>query len=430
VASAQEEIYEFFLSTVKLWPPEAVLAEFKNLFIANSDTINPNLVSCLYRIVLTHQEQEYRNTLKRCCYILINNWELHRRSKTTQQLIQQFYDPLLHKPTISPIIQTLREWLSNFLKSADFEELKFFVTRHENSSSSHWASRYTPYLLAPQYTNLANPPEQREAAKNLARQLKQKFKVDLALYTAFSETAVAAKRDLPNPTGLGEEVLRIIKKIVAKRGLSNQANLAKLFLRQTETLKYKAFKRSIVEYLIFSIADFKTASLVKSLLSKKLETLYHKHDSKVINDALLLRTANRLVEYLTTEDRTTPSLLFLELTKQGNPLTLVMLLLKILMICPKVRTHLELCVAALIRHFENEPETNCQRVILFFELFNIITTIYSGNIEYNLVQMNQYPKQNAPNPDLNSYRIFTQHKDESSSQTALQAIELKTTRLV
>lgn len=427
VPKAQEAIYEFLLEIVKNWPPEEVLKEFKHLFIHHSDTVSSATLPYLYEIVFANQEQEFRNTLKRSCYILINNWDITRNHESIQKLIQLFSDPILYKHTISPTLKRLREWLRNFIASHDFQELKLFAARYEDRGRVHWSQRYASYLLVPQYINLENPLEQRQAARNLSRKLKEKFKFDLAMYTALSQDSlVLQERNLENPTSLGDDVLRLIKRIVAKRGFFSYPNIAHIFLNQTKNLSYGAFKQSLLEYLIFSVDHDEFASILRSQFSEKLSPLYSDHDDKVINNALILRTANRVIEYLTTENHQEPSSLFVLLLSQGNSLTLVMVLLKIILICRYSRTHLEARIADLIRYYASYSEEECQWVVNFFEMFRIITAIYTENIEYNLVNMNDSCSPQNLEADMEVYRIFSQLKHRPVLEPEPDLLEMRT----
>lgn len=426
VPKAQEAIYEFLLEIVKNWSPDDVLREFKHLFIHHSDTVSSNTLPYLYEIVFANQEHEFRNTLKRSCYILINNWDITRNHESIQKLIQLFSDPILYKHTISPTLKRLREWLRNFIASADFQELKLFAARYEDRSRMHWSQRYASYLLVPQYINLENPLEQRQAARNLSRKLKEKFKFDLAMYTALSQATTPKERKLENPTSLGDDVLRLIKRIVAKRGFFSYPNIAHIFLNQTKNLSYKAFKQSLLEYLLFSVEHDEFASTLKTQFSEKLSVLYTDHDDKVVTNALILRTANRVIEYLTTENHQEPSSLFVLLLSQGNSLTLVIVLLKIILICRYSRTHLEARIADLIRYYASYSEEECQWVVNFFEMFRIITAIYTENIEYNLVNMsNDNCSRQQMEADMAAYRIFSQLKHRNGLDQEPDLLEVK-----
>jgi hypothetical protein len=413
IQQAQETIYIFLLGVVKKWPPEEVLLEFKRLFIYHIDSISADSMQALYEIVFSNNEEEFRNTLKRCCYILVNNWDATRNYKPIQDLIKTFADAPFNRKTASPTLKRLRQWVENFVSSRDFEELKLFASRYEDHDRGPWAARYTSYLLVPQYIDLRNPIEQREAARTLSKQLKDRFKFDLAMYIARSQTKVPAERGPKNPTVLGDEVLRLIKAIVAKRGPFSYSNLANIFTNQTKNLSYREFKQSLQQYLVFAVENQEFVEALQTKLAEKLSVLYESHDGEIISNALILRTCNRLIEYLTTENQEEPSQLFILLLSQGNPVTLVIVLLKIILICKHARTHLEACIAELIKYYQNYPEDECAWVVNFLEVFNVTFTIHTENVQYNLIKMEvDEPPQAALLFDPDKYRIFSQLKRE------------------
>lgn len=410
ISQAQETVYTFLLGIVKKWPPEEVLLEFKRLFIYHVDSTNSDALHSIYEIVFSNNEEEFRNTLKRCCYILVNNWDATRNYQPIQDLVQVFFDSALNRHTASPTLKRLRLWIHHFATSKDYEELKLFVSRYDDQGRGAWSVRYTSYLLVPQYIDLSNPIEQREAARTLSRQLKDRFKFDLAMYIAKSQSATYAIHQPPkNPTVLGDEVLRLIKTLVAKRGPFSYVNLANIFINQVKHLSYREFKDSLQRYLTFAIQNRGFVEILQSKLSEKIEPLYNIHDTDPVTPALILRTCNRVIDFLTTENEKEPSSLFVLLLSQGNPLTLVIVLLKLILICRYSRTHLEAQIAELIQHYRNYPEEECQWVVNFMEVFNVTFAIYAENVQYNLIQMEaQAPSHTLFDPDR--YRIFSQLK--------------------
>jgi len=248
----------------------------------------------------------------------------------------------------------------------------------------------------------------------LSKQLKDRFKFDLAMYIARSQSNAPSKRVPKNPTALGEEVLRLIKAIVARRGPFSYANLANIFVNQTQNLPYKLFKQSIQQYLIFSVENQEFVETLRSKLSEKLDTLYESHHDEPVTNALMLRTCNRVIEYLTTENQSEPSQLFVLLLSQGNPITLVVALLKIILICKHSRTHLEARIAELINYYQNYPEDECAWVVNFLEVFNVTFAIHAENVQYNLIKMQVDESKPVPNIfDPDKYRIFSQLKREA-----------------
>ncbi|UBF29362.1 hypothetical protein K9N68_16910 [Kovacikia minuta CCNUW1] len=427
IQQAQESIYHFFLGVVKKWPPEEVLLEFKRLFVYHVDSISADAMQALYEIVFSNNEEEFRNTLKRCCYILVNNWDATRNYKPIQDLIKTFSELSINRKTASPTLKRLRQWVENFVGSKDFEELKLFASRYEDHDRGPWAARYTSYLLVPQYIDLRNPIEQREAARTLSKQLKDRFKFDLAMYIARSQTKAPAQRVPKNPTALGDEVLRLIKAIVAKRGPFSYSNLANIFTNQIKNLPYKEFKLSLQQYLTFAIENQEFVEALQTKLAEKLDILYASHNEETVSNALILRTCNRVIEYLTTENQEEPSQLFILLLSQGNPVTLVIVLLKTILICKHARTHLEACIAQLIKYYQNYPEDECAWVVNFLEVFNVTFTIHTENVQYNLIKM----EVDEPTPttfmfDPDKYRIFSQLKRETKLELLPEMVNPET----
>ncbi|MBE9225348.1 hypothetical protein IQ264_07870 [Phormidium sp. LEGE 05292] len=408
IAAAQERIWLFFLNVAKSAAPEIVLTKFEKLFINPSFDCNLEIEKALKIIVLSQNEQEFRNTLKRCIYILLNTWIYSRKYQYAQILIEKLSVPHLNYSGSSTFLRSLRSWIINFMKSQDYQEVKLFASRYDRQQTGNWKSRYTSYLLTPQYLNSENSLEQRQAARRLSQQLQDKYKFDLAMYTVHSNRTLSSKSKVKNPTALGDEALRLIKKVLAKNGAFSHVNLAAIFLNQTQGISYRQFKQSLLNYLIFSLESAEIVKSIKMQLTQKLDALYQHEDRQALQNILILRTANRMIEYLTIDKNNQPSELFVLIASQGNALTLGILLLKVLLISPHSRTFLELCMSKLVDYYGNYSEQDCQWVINFLEVIQIILTLYTGDIKYNLVNMEQETSPSQIMIDENSYRIFPQ----------------------
>lgn len=407
---AQTRIFDFLLDAVKTWSPKDVLDEFQNLFFCQGDTTVNETSEALYALLLSGTATDFHNTLKRSCYILVNNWEVARQVDAIQSLVQLFQDETLQRRTFSFSLKRLRGWLCDFIDSDDYRELQLFASRLVNDhKSTEWTSRYASYLMVSQYMNSDNPIEQREVARAVSRRLKEKFKLDLALYTAHSQSTLHQTKLLENPTALGDSALRLIKLIVARRGQFSHKNLANLFLKQTEGLSYRAFKSSLLEYLIYSVSQPMAAKTLKQRVAAKLATLYKEYDYAELDPSLKLRTCNRIIDQLMTEDKQRPSELFTLLLSQNNALSLAIILLKIILISRKSHLYLEARIADLIRYYEGFSQEQCTWVINFLEIFQVTFAIYAENVEYNLIDL-QDPRTVASNRQgtLDACRVFSQ----------------------
>ncbi|NEP03138.1 MAG: hypothetical protein F6K58_31745 [Symploca sp. SIO2E9] len=406
---AQEIIYQFLLELVRTKKTTDVLLEFKYLFIDyECYTYNVEAFQALSAIISANNEQEFHYTLKRSCYIIVNNLETARKYHFIQELIELFSDSKLRRRALSQTLIRYKTWVANFIDSPSYQELKLFTNRYDGSGKEHWSNRYASYLLVSQYVNTNNPLEQREVARRRSQKLKDNFKLNLAMYTAHAKSNAPQQQLPPNPTDFGDEVLRFIKMIVAKQAPFSYANVAHIFIEQTRDLNYRCFKHSLQKYLICSVSNKDLVRTFKKNLSHKLDRLYEKYHDQQLDKSLLLRTCNRVIDYLTTEDKSKPSGLFILLMSQGHALTLVIILLKIILICPNTRVHLETCIAKLIQYYRQFPSDQCQWAINFFEVFHITLAIHADNVKYNLINMDKQKTDDSSAMSLDSYRVFSQ----------------------
>ncbi|HAT13582.1 MAG TPA: hypothetical protein DCS91_08455 [Microcoleaceae bacterium UBA11344] len=410
VGAAQDIIYKYFMNLTQNYEPELVLQQFNNLFIELIAPVEPKFIQAIHTIIDCDSQREFNNLFKRCCYILLNNWIAHRKYQLPQDLIKIISQRNLGEPDGDNSLKLLRVWLTNFVNSPEYEELKVFVFKQENPFQNHWTSRYQPYLLAAQYLDPNNTPKQRQTARILSQQLKDKYKFDLAMYTSRSQSAAFNFKGYYNPTLLGDEALRLIKIILVNRGPMSYRNLANNFLTQTQDITYKQFKKNLIKYLFYYGDKFYSTDLIRDKIINFLEICSPENAEKNLNNSLLLRTCNYLIKCFTVENSGEPSALFLIFATQLNPLQLAILILKLILISPCSRTYLELCFARLISDYQEQSAAECQWLINFFEVAQIALTIYGDLVQYNLVNMSDKHQQEQLLTDLNNCRIFAQQK--------------------
>ena len=292
-----------------------------------------------------------------------------------------------------------------------FAEINIFKISQATPKTEHWSKRYNSYLLVNQYLNTENSAEQREAAKLLSQKLRKKFKFDLAMYTARSESSLNQENAIENPTNLGKKTLKLIKEILAKQRHFDYDKLANIFIKQIQGFRYKTFKASLVNYLLYTLEEQRTTKALRNQLSKKLDLLYEEYDECELDESLILRSCNRVIDYLTLESEKQPGELFFFLMSQEERLSLVIIMLKLILFCPYSRTHLETRVAELIEYYNDYPEGDCKWLVHFFDIFQIIFTIFAdGDVEYNLIKVKEDQEFS-----LDSYRIFSMYRNRKEA---------------
>lgn len=315
-------------------------------------------------------------------------------------------------------LRQLRTWLMHFIQSPDYRDLCLFAFRHGVlTAEDSWVDRYYTYRLASQAVNPHNPVEQRHAAQIAAAQLKQQFKFALAIYTARCQVTMKVGKEQTNhprnPTQLGDEVLWLVKTIVAQQGQFRHKTLARLFLQEAKDVNYQTLKTGLMSYITYSAGSQPFTQAVRSKLMAKLTHFQVDRDGDPVNQQLLVSTCEYLIDCFTCEDGESPAALFHLFQVQGLPLTLVMVLLKLVLIVPQSRMHLESRLAQLIQHYSVLHSEACQSFITFLEVLQVAFAICCEDIEYNLVEMHyQTNTERSVNErnvaNLDNYRLFSQ----------------------
>lgn len=287
----------------------------------------------------------------------------------------------------------------------------------QEGSQETWSDRYLAYKLVSRYTDLNDSAEQRELAKMQSQQLQDRFKLDLAMYAAHAQLSPKNRQLYANPTLFGDDVLRLIKLVVVGRSRLNYRRLTHLFMDKVEAIGYQQFKGHLFNYLGFGDRTGDWTDLLRQRLSQQLTNLYPTQNETIVDDALRFRTCKRAIELLTTEDGHKPSAMFTAKIACGMPFCLTIALLKLVLISPKSRSHLNLCISKLIRYYEQFPASECQSVIQFLEMFQIVFAIYADGVEYSLVKIKSSTSEQTREDrvlDLDHYRVFARLKSEKS----------------
>lgn len=412
----QQTIYSFFIEIVNQWDADKVIDEFEQIFLYLSSSSYSDNIQALNWILIEKDENLFQETLKRCFYILINNWNISRNHEASQKLVYTVETSIEKTKTyISPTINCLRKWLYNFIQTPDYQTLRNCALSHTQS----WTHRYESYLLSPSALNPDVPQKQRKAALKLAKEIQEKYKFDLAMYVTRSESPTAFSDLNKNPTKLGKYVITVIKKALSTQQMISYERQAKLFIEQTQGINYSDFKLALLNYLMLSPERQYPISYIRDRFCQKLDKLESAYSHKLIDRSIISRLSQQLIQVLTTENDREPSRCFCLLNSQANHLILVILLLKLVLISRATQNYLEQKIASLIRYYQGLEEEKCQKFIQFLEIFNLIFTLFTTNVQFHLVKVDS--QESLSSPDSDNYRLFCQLKGQDLRQANLKA---------
>lgn len=412
VEQAQQHIYSFFLGMIKHYQAEEILDQFNKLFVDYAEIKDVKAYYALGEIIFHNREEDFKHTLLRCCYILNNNWALNGNLSACQKLVDLFLANSIGVPTKIHKLKKLREWLQDFVKSDEYNTLRSLSGKAGIHKNYHnWCERFSSYLLIAEYTDFNKPVEQRQYAEIMSRKIKKQFKFDLAMYTARidSRTDANAKLNRPNPTSLGDGVLILIKKVLNKQGHEGLRVISKRFRDQVNKITFLEFKEDLFLYLGISRDDLEIPEAIRLTVVEKFRYFQQYKDDQEMTTSLLHVSCNRILQYLLLNERRHPSD-FLQLSLDSNNfLVPVILLLKVVLLCPRSRLYLESYIAELIKFYSSYDELECRSFISFLDILNVTLAIFDEDTDYSLVKMKGYDN-DVPDVNLDNYRVFSQYK--------------------
>ncbi len=415
----EQQVYEHLLSCVKVEPPTQLLERFRRLFINGVGYPDSEIGLAVEKIVNSKQaEQEFPFFLNRCCHILINSWQtqpqlqwaipelvallenmspgIHTYSRTIRRLRQ-----LLKLFTETDQYLTLRRMAQVMSQPADNTAFGLATADNESKQVGSLIRRY-PYLYQHYLLSEESSYEQQQTVRQIQAQIQRRFEFKLSQYVTYQVRQAQVRRQaspavpgrliqpVSNPTLLSDRELGIsLKHFVGKvEGSYTYRDLAHRFLSHAKYApSYKVFKDDFYEYLTSSINPAYGKRQFNDKLYNHLKNIVPQSDFQKPNELLLVRTCSQVLSYLVVESLQRPNhFVFVDLiTNMGATFT-TGLLLKIVLICGKVKPYLEKRFTILFNHYESFTRDGVPWLITSLENLNVAFSIHFGKADVSYLK--------------------------------------------
>ncbi len=418
--TAREEqiIYDHLLEHVEIDDPYQLIERLNLLFIEGSGYPDLEVSRALNKLVISKLEvQDFNHILNRCCYILINRWHTSPQRKAAINKLIQLFDDSISKIrkvySYSKTVRQLGDLVYEFTKSEQYFALKRFAAVINQPSEVDYKTQSAEPLriLIPRYPYLYkhcllsedSSYEHQQMIQLIQVQKQRKFELDLSQYAAHQirlatiahrtsiEEAKKIPSPVPNPTLLNNrELFAALKQFVGKvEGSQTYRDLAQRFLDQTQpNQSFRSFKESFYEYLSpTSIDSAYIRNQFNDKLYKQLQNTIPHSDEENFSEFLLLRTCNQMLNFLVVESPQKPNhFVFIDLIANVGPTTTVGLLLKIVLLCRKVKPYLEKRFAILFNHYESCSQDGVLWLVKVLENLNIALSTNFGGVDLSFIQ--------------------------------------------
>ncbi|MEM6254080.1 MAG: hypothetical protein AAF821_14270 [Cyanobacteria bacterium P01_D01_bin.156] len=387
-----------------------IVQRFNRLFIDGTGYDNREVVNSLDKILQDGQVDMYfHHILNRCCHILINRWQKNRDSQAAiGELVDLFdYYPSYGVREVSRArsVRRLRDIVPQFKRTEQYLMLKRLVQAMDESGGSESRSRQPlgtllgryPYLYEHCLLSDESPREQKTHVRRMQQQAQKKVELDLSQYVNYRVRRSRLKRQglleeqeqwlrpAQNPTLLSDrELVDSLQQFSGRdRNGRTYKDLALLFQSQCcDSVTFKSFKDSLYEYLLLGVDPAYGRQHFNNALHQHLVELYPENDSQHLNDFLMVRTCSHLFNFLVVDPAGSRShFVFIDLINNLGATLTTGLLLRILLLCRKVKPYLERRLSALFGHYELAKQDSVAWLVKILETLNLALSLTFGHLD-------------------------------------------------
>ncbi|NET31987.1 MAG: hypothetical protein F6K19_08285 [Cyanothece sp. SIO1E1] len=411
----EQKLYDHLLERIEFESPDQLIERFKVLFIEGMGYPDRRVTSALDSVINSKRiDEDFRFVLNRCCHILINRWLTRSH---LQSAIPDLVN-LFESPSSKPInefaratsVRRLRELTDSFIESEQYLTLSR-LARVVNESSQIVANRGEqplgtlihryPYLYQHCLLSEDSGQEHQRTIEQIQSRAQKKFEIDLSQYVTYqvrrSRLAYHTPdgdpnrilRSVENPTLLSDqELVKSLQHFSGKvEGTNTYRDLAKSFVAHSRHItSYKAFKGSLYEYITASIDAGYGDRKFNNLLHAHLLETFPESDAQTVDDFLKVRTYSQLFNFLVVESSQNPEhFVFVDLINNLGPILTTGLLLKIVLLCRKVKPYLERRFSILFGHYESYQSDAVHWLVQTLETLNLAFSTNFGAMDLSFI---------------------------------------------
>lgn len=406
ITPEEQKLYDHLLYWIELESPSEMLARFRHLFIHGAGYADAEMIAALRAVVNSKlATEDFRYVLNRCCHILINRWQARSQTQSAiPELIKLFETPPSRgnlAATHSASVRRQHQLVQQFTETEQYHTLyrlsqvltEAEAIHGENRPLGTLIRRY-PYLYEHCLMSEDSTQEQQCTVRQVKASMQRQFEIHLARYVTYqahrsavglsSESTGRTPNPVHNPTLLNDRELNQALQYYTGKvdGHRTHRDLALNLLNQGgQPQSFGAFKNDLYEYI--------TASVDSAYGRRKFNHQFHQYlnqtlpesNNQALNDFLLVRTCNRLLNFLVVDSpQQANHYVFIDLVTNLGAIVTTGLLLKVVLLCRKVIPGLERRLSILFSHYESHHRDAVYWLVQALENTNLALTTNFGSI--------------------------------------------------
>lgn len=414
----EEFLYDHLLSCAGNEAPDALIWRFQSLFIDGFGYPDREVLLALDNILSSPEIEEYfRFILNRCCHILINRWQTNPQLQPAiLNLVNLFEAEPASTSRVSEMsrsrsMRRIRQATKEFRETEQYLALRRLARIIEARQAAKiktpdepsvvplgsLINRY-PYLYEHCLVTEDSDLQHQQIVRTMQAEAQHQLEVDLSHYVTYrmrqrqlylqgQSEAINRLRVIQNPTLLNDRELVTSLKQFARRRDPGQSpsyrDTAQRFLmNHPQGRSFHDFKSDLFDYIMADVDPGYGQRQFKSMLHDHLFSTFADSDNKPVDDFLRVRTCSNLFNFLVVDPSAGKQhYVFVDLINNLGPINTTGLLLRILLICQKVKPFLDRRFSILFNHYETASSDAVDWLVKVLENVNIALSLNFGTLD-------------------------------------------------
>ncbi|MEA5511863.1 hypothetical protein VB715_18995 [Crocosphaera sp. UHCC 0190] len=396
-------LYEHFFNYVQTESSAKIVERFGWLLNEYEKYPNSNIQTVLETMndsSITQKDCYY--FLNRCCQLFISYWSIQSENKAAIfNLLALFKNLQLSEKSSYKLSKTWQQSIKKFPETPQYIKLQR-LARILNPRLASDApkpeylgdllGRY-PFLYKHCLLDNDNIKEYRRLLSRLKLQQQKAFEQGLTKSVIDHKQKLQIER-IRQLSGQSSQLFSIVKNPTLLSGKAFrialeyfteicQKKTITLFSNEGESLQFREFKIWLENYLVQDVGEQSGQRPLKQHLTAKIPLLFSNCDEQPLNEFLILRTCTQLLNELGVDpNQKANHLTFINLTNCLGATQMASLLLKLVLLAPKLQSSLRQRLARLFEYYESTSIEQSLWLIYVLENFLLAFTMWEekGNL--------------------------------------------------
>lgn len=416
-------IYEHLRQYANSKSASDLIQEFRNLLLLSRKT-NILVTKALETVLFSNRQQWLNTVLNNCCWIILDCWLDDRQSMSYIPQLLDTFDVVAQTYSYNrqrkQLVQSIKDYQQSELhfklraaiaivnpKNIKRSDLITLLTERTTDNSDRHTDSIDIYL--PRYTYLYQnfiPNVQTKSLTSLIERLQKEqqkeFEVLLSQHIIyrfrlkqFAKMKLLSKKankvitKVDNPSLLSYRAFSTaLKQYFSKVDGYSLSKRTHLFIAQNQfRTSYQVFKEDLYQFIITDLIPINNSFKFEKRLKAKLEDIFAESNHKPLNKSLIIQTCRQLFSFLIiSQNEFDDSLKLTDLITNLGTAQTILILTKIVLICPETKTDLEMKICSFTARYQLKKAWEISWLIKVLEHLLISLTIGFGNIDVSLAK--------------------------------------------